>query len=387
MKKLVCLLLAMIMVFSLCACGGTPSASKDKENAEPAGDAGSAAGAEPAEDAQAGDSEESSSSDNAQKVALICNVGGLGDKSFNDSGYAGLERAAKELGTEYTIVEPEDVSQGETYLRQFAEAGYGAVITLEYSHADYLKDMPDEYPDTVFVATDQEVENDKALSIIFDYHQSSYLAGYAAALIASGDYPIIEGRATHGDHTIGVICALESDGFHNFTEAYTQGAVAADPDVKVLYDWSVGFTDTQLSKQVAQNMIENENADVVFQVCGTAGLGIIQGCYEDNVYAIGVDSDQDYIQPGYVLTSVIKGVDVAVYEVCKRLKEGTLEGGVLALPLGNGTGITDMSTIAEYVTDQEVFEQFKAKIEEQRQAILNGDIQVVHGALGERFER
>lgn len=376
MKKLLCLFLAIIMVFSLCACGNQAEVSEEKETE-------ATDGTDPTEEANGG----GASGENSQKVALICNVGGLGDKSFNDSGYAGLVKAAEELGTEYTIVEPEDVSQGETYLRQFAEAGYGAVITLEYSHADYLKDMPNEYPDTVFVATDQEVENDKALSIIFDYHQSSYLAGYAAALIASGDYPIIEGRAENGSHTIGVICALESDGFHNFTEAYTQGAVAADPDVKVLYDWSVGFTDTQLSKQVAQNMIENENADVIFQVCGTAGLGVIQGCYEGNVYAIGVDSDQDYIQPGYVLTSVIKGVDVAVYEVCKRLKEGTLEGGVLSLPLGNGTSITDMSTIAEHVTDQELFEQFKAKIEEQRQAILNGDIEVVHGALGERFER
>jgi len=325
--------------------------------------------------------------DNSKKVALICNTGGLGDKSFNDSGFAGLQKAQEELGIEFTVVEPEDVSQGEIYLRQFAEAGYGAIITLEYSHADYLKTMADEYPDVVFVATDQEVANDKVLSIIFDYHQSSYLAGYAAALIASGNYNFIADRAIKGNHTIGVICALESDGFHNFTEAYTQGAVAADPDVKVLYDWSVGFTDTQLSKQVTKNMVENEGADVVFQVCGTAGLGIIQGAYEDNVYAIGVDSDQDYIQPGYVLTSVIKGVDVAVFEVCNRLLNGTLEGGVLALPLDHGTGITDMSTIAEFVTDQALFEEFKAKIEEQKQAILSGDIVVVHGSLGERFER
>ena len=325
--------------------------------------------------------------DNSKKVALICNTGGLGDKSFNDSGYAGLLKAAEDFGIEYTVVEPDEVSQGEAYLRQFAEAGYGAVISLEYSHAEYLNAMADEYPDTVFVATDQEVANDKVLSIIFDYHQSSYLAGYAAALIASGEYNFVADRDIKGNHTIGVICALESDGFHNFTEAYTQGAVAADPDVKVLYDWSVGFTDTQLSKQVAKNMIENEGADVVFQVAGTAGLGIIQAAYEDNVYAIGVDSDQDYIQPGYILTSVIKGCDVAVYEVCSRLMDGTLSGGVLALPLDNGTGLSDMSTISEYVTDEPLFEEFKAKIEEQKQAILNGEITVVCGRLGERYER
>lgn len=365
MKKILALALVLCMVFALCACG-----TKSGESAAPANEGSTAA-----------------ADDNSKKVALICNTGGLGDKSFNDSGNAGLIRAKEELGIDYTIVEPEDVSQGETYLRQFAEAGYGAVITLEYSHADYLMELPEEYPNTVFVATDQEVANDKVVSIIFDYHQSSYLAGYAAALIASGEYPIIADRDIKGNHTIGVICALESDGFHNFTEAYTQGAYAADPDVKVIYDWSVGFTDTQLSKQVAQNMIENEGADVIFQVCGTAGLGIIQGCYEDNVYAIGVDSDQDYIQPGYVLTSVIKGVDVAVYEVCKRLSEGTLEGGVLALPLDHGTGISDMSTIEEFVTDKELFAEFKAKIEEQKQAILSGEIVVVHGALGERFEK
>lgn len=368
MKKITAIFLALCMVLGLSACGqGSGETQEQKSETQSASSASDAEG--------------------AKKVALICNTGGLGDKSFNDSGYAGLTKAESELGIEITVVEPDDVAQGETYLRQFAEEGYDAVISLEYSHADYLVTMADEYPDVTFVATDQEVPNDKVLSVIFDYHQSSYLAGYAAALIASGEYNFISDRDIKGNHTIGVICALESDGFHNFTEAYTQGAYAADPDVKVLYDWSVGFTDTQLSKQVTENMIKNEGADVVFQVCGTAGLGIIQGCKENNVYAIGVDSDQDYIEPGYILTSVIKGVDVAVYEVCKRVSEGTLSGGVLALPLDNGTGISDMSTIAEFVTDQALFDDFKAKIEEQKQGILDGSIKVVHGSVGERFEK
>ena len=165
MKKVLALILAVCMVLTLCACG-----------------------------------QQAAAEDNSKKVALICNVGGLGDKSFNDSGYAGLEKAQKELGTEFTVVEPEDVSQGETYLRQFADAGYGAVITLEYSHADYLKEIPNEYPNTVFVATDQEVDNDKALSIIFDYHQSSYLAGYAASLLSSTGTPAYFLHGTEAVH-------------------------------------------------------------------------------------------------------------------------------------------------------------------------------------------
>ncbi len=366
MKKVISLLLVMVMMFTLAACGGGSDA--------PVNEGGDAADTPTGEE------------DNSKKVALICNTGGLGDKSFNDSGYRGLERAAADFGIEFTVVEPTEVAQGETYLRQFADSGYGAVITLEYPHAEILKTLADEYPNTVFCATDQVVDNDKVLSIIFDYNQSSYLAGVAAAMIASGDYNIIDGVADHGKGVIGVICALESDGFHHFTEAFTQGAKDTDPDTTVLYDWSVGFSDTQLSKQVADNMFASEGADIVFQVCGLAGLGIFQAAKENNCLAIGVDSDQDYIEPGTILTSVVKEVDTAVYKICEQLVNGTLKGGTLSLPLGDGTEITDMSTIAEYVTDEEAFRAIVDAVEEARQKILSGEITVLSGNSGERYE-
>lgn len=329
--------------------------------------------------------EPATENENAGKIAVICNTGGLGDKSFNDSAKAGLDRAKAELGVDFTIVEPTEVSQGETYLRQFADAGYGAVITLEYPHAEIVQRLADEYPNTVFVATDQVVANDKALSIIFDYHQSSYLAGVAAGMISSGKYPIREGVASHGKNTVGVICALESDGFHNFTEAFAQGATAANPEVTVLFDYSAGFTDTQNAKTIAENMINNQNADVVYHACGLAGLGVLQAARLNNAFAVGVDSDQDYIEPGYVLTSVLKRVDVAVFKVAEQLKAGTLKGGILSLPLGDGTDITDMSEVAKYVTNQQAFDEIKAAVEQARADIISGKIKVVKGADGERF--
>ncbi|MEG0913977.1 MAG: BMP family ABC transporter substrate-binding protein [Oscillospiraceae bacterium] len=356
MKKAISVILSLILIFSLVACG----TGEEQTTA--------------------------TSEDNSKKVALICNTGGLGDKSFNDSGYRGLERAKEELGIEFTVVEPTEVSQGETYLRQFADAGYGAVISLEYPHAEILKTLADEYPKTVFCATDQVVDNDKVVSVIFDYNMSSYLAGVASAMIASGDYNIIDGVATHGNDTIGVICALESDGFHHFTEAFTQGATAANPDITVLYDWSVGFTDTQLSKQIADNMFKNQNADVVYQVCGLAGLGIFQAAKENKCLAIGVDSDQDYLEPGTILTSVVKEVDTAVFKICEQLQAGTLKGGTMTLTLGDGTEITNMSTIAQYVTNQEAFDAVVAAVEKARQDIISGKIKVVSGQNGERFE-
>lgn len=370
MKKLLSILLAAVLVASLFAGCGQPAA--------PAGEStGGAAATDPA--APAG-------GENAKKIAVICNTGGLGDKSFNDSAKIGLDKAKAEIGIDYTIVEPTEVSQGETYLRQFADAGYGAVITLEYPHAELVQKLAEEYPNTVFVATDQVVANDKALSIIFDYHQSSYLAGYAAGLIASGEYPIIEGVGARAKNTVGVICALESDGFHNFTQAFTQGAKTANPNTTVLYDYSVGFTDTQNAKTIAENMINNQNADVVYQVCGLAGLGILQAARLNNAFAIGVDSDQDYIEPGFVLTSVLKRVDVAVFKVAEQLKAGTLKGGILSLPLGDGTDITEMNEVEKVITNKEAFAKLKEEIEKQRQDIISGKIKVVKGADGERYE-
>ncbi len=323
--------------------------------------------------------------DNSNKVALICNTGGLGDKSFNDSGYRGLEQAQEELGIEFSVVEPTEVAQGETYLRQFGEAGYGAVISLEYSHAEALATIADEYPNTIFCATDQVVDNDAVLSIIFDYNETSYLAGVAAAMLASGDYNIIDGVATNGAGVIGVICALESDGFHHFTEGFTQGAKDTYPDTTILYDWSVGFTDTQLSKQVANNMFDAQNADVVYQVCGLAGLGIFQAAEENSAFAIGVDSDQDYLSPGTIFTSVVKEVDTAVYKICEKLVDGTLEGGTMTMTLGDGTDITDMATIQEYVTDEVAYQAIVDAIAEAREKIISGEIVVVSGQDGERY--
>ncbi len=374
MKKLLSLCLVGILVLTLAACGGGGS-SVSTAAAEPATSAS---------ESEASGGVPSAEGDNSKKMAVLCNTGGLGDKSFNDSANVGLQKAAQELGLEYTIVEPTEVSQGETYMRQFADAGYGVVLTLEYPHAEIVDKLAGEYPNTTFVCTDQVVDNEKVMSIIFDYHQSSYLAGYAAGLIASGDYPIVEGVAERAQNTIGVICALESDGFHNFTEAFTQGAYTANPDITVLYDYSVGFTDTQNAKTVAENMINNQNADVVFQVCGLAGLGILQAARLNNAFAIGVDSDQDYIEPGYVLTSVLKRVDIAVYKVAEQLLDGSIKGGILALPLGDGTDITDMAEIAKHVTNQEKFDELKALVADQREQIINGDIVVVEGALGER---
>ena len=367
MKKFVSFLLATVLVVSLFAGCGQPAGTQ-------------------ASGSQSVDAPSAAAGDNTKKIAVICNTGGLGDKSFNDSAKVGLEKAKAELGIDYTIVEPTEVSQGETYLRQFADAGYGAVLTLEYPHAELVQKLADEYPNTIFIATDQVVANDKALSIIFDYHQSSYLAGYAAGLISSGDYPIVEGVATRAKNTVGVICALESDGFHNFTQAFTQGAKAANPNSVVLYDYSVGFTDTQNAKTVAENMINNQNADVVYQACGLAGLGVLQAARLNKAFAVGVDSDQDYIEPGSVLTSVLKRVDVAVFKVAEALKAGTLKGGVLALPLGDGTDITGMTEVEKFVTNKEAFEKLKVEIEKQRQDIISGKIKVVKGADGERFE-
>lgn len=360
MKRLFAVLLSLTMVLGMlagCAGGKDSSGSGDKAD------------------------------DNSKKVALICAQGGLGDKSFNDMAKKGLDEAKEKLGVEYTLVEPTEVSQGETYLRQFADAGYGLVMTLEYGHAEAVEKVCGDYPNTVFGVFNMVIDKPNVASAPFDMHHSSYLAGLAAAMVAKDGAPIIDGVATRSGDVIGVICGLESPGFRIFTEGFAQGAHAANPDVKVLMDFNGGFTDTQNVKAIAENMIKTQNADVIFQACGLAGLGALQAARINNALAIGVDDNQDALEPGFVLTSVIKRMDTAVYTMIEEFQKGNAKGKSIPMTLENGgTDITDMSEIAKVVTNKENFDKIVAAVEQARKDIIAGKITVIDGSTGAKFE-
>jgi len=305
----------------------------------------------------------------AKRVALIIAQGGLGDRSYNDSGFAGLTKAAQEFGVEVKPIEsPDPVGMGEKLLRDAAKAGFDLVITLEYTHFDPLARVAPDFPNTMFSIVNIEVKGPNVVSVIFKEHEGSFLAGALAALVVK-DTSI---PGIRGTKTIGVIGGTKSLGIDKFLVGYEEGAHSIDKDIKVLRAYSETFGDPAKGKELALSMFE-QGADVVYQVAGGTGEGIIAAAKETGHYAIGVDSDQDYIAPGHVLTSMLKRVDIAVYDLIKRLCDGTLQGGTVVtygLKEG-GVGLSEMK-----FTRHMIPKAYVDQVNELRDKIIKGEIKV-----------
>ena len=308
--------------------------------------------------------------DDLPRVALIIAQGGLGDRSYNDLAFAGLTLAAAELGVEVVPIEsPNPAGEGEQLLRTAAEAGFDLVITLEFSHLDPLPRVAPDYPDTTFAIVNTIVEGDNVVSIMFDEHTGSFLAGMLAGLVTTDE----DLERANPDAVIGAIGGVQSSGIDVFLYGYLQGACAVNPDISVLLAYAGGFGDPTTGRELALSMNE-QGADVVFQVAGGTGEGVIVAARDEGFFAIGVDSDQDYLAPGAVLTSMMKRVDVAIYDVIRQAVEGTLEGGTVQ-QYGleeNGVGLSEM-TYTRHIIPGEYMEA----VAEAREAILAGEIDVI----------
>ena len=308
--------------------------------------------------------------DSDLRVALIIAQGGLGDRSYNDSAFAGLTLAAQEFGVQVVPIESSDpVGEGEQLLRTAAETGFDLVITLEFSHFDPLARVAPDYPDTLFAIVNIVVDAPNVVSVMFDEHTGSYLAGALAALVTTD----AEVPHTNEDAVIGAIGGVQSSGIDVFLDGYLQGACAINPDINVLFAYAGDFGDPATGRELALAMNE-QGADVVYQVAGGTGQGVIEAARANDFYAVGVDSDQDFLAPGYVLTSMLKRVDIAVYDLISRLVEGTLEGGsIVQLGLAeDGVALSDM-TYTRHVIPGAYMDQ----VEELQASIIEGETQVV----------
>ena len=355
MKKVLALLLVLAMTAFFAGC------AKPAATDEPGGAAG--------DDGTSGD------------IALVLQQGGLGDKGYNAAGLAGLKQLEEEFGIGYVTVEPTDLAQGETYLRELADEGYGVIVSIEYGIKDFMYQVAPDYPDTIFVifgkySNDELRASENVVELTFNYCEHSYLAGVAAAYIAQGN-TIIDGVAQNDGSNIAFLGATESLGFYRYSDGFYQGATDYDPDCNVYIDFTVGFSDTAMCKTIAENMIQNNDVDVIWTCCGTAGLGGLQACAENNVFGIGVDCNQDYLEPGSILTSVMRNTAKSIYQIGALFKDGKLKGAEINCNLENGTlDITDMSTVAGYVTNQENFDELAALVSQTRQDIVDGKITV-----------
>ena len=303
------------------------------------------------------------------KVALIIAQGGLGDKSYNDLAFSGFERAIKDFGIEGKVIESADpVGEGEQLLRTAAENGYDLVITLEYSHFDPLARVAPDFPNTLFGIVNIGVDQPNVVTALFKEQEGSFLAGALAAMVTS----MPNNPKVNPDKVIGSIGGTQSGGIDKFLVGYEEGAHYIDPDVKVLRAYSESFGDPTKGKELTLSMYE-QMADIVYQVAGGTGIGVFDAAEQQKRYAIGVDSDQDGLKPGFILTSMIKRTDNAVYDMIGKLAKGELKGGT-TLEYGlkeDGVGLSPMT-----YTKDEIPAEFLTKIDEIKAKIISGEIVV-----------
>jgi basic membrane protein A and related proteins len=267
-----------------------------------------------------------------KKVAMIIAQGGLGDKSYNDLANSGLKRAEAKFGFHAQRIQSADiVSQGAAILQQACASGFDLVIDLEFSTSDALQKTAPTCPKSQWTFLNLPLKTSNITGIVFAEHEGSYLAGALAALVTQDTkMPGINAK-----NTIGVIGGTKSIGIDKFIAGYIQGARKVDPTVKVLVKYSNNFGDPAKGKQITEAMYD-QGADIVYQVAGGTGLGVIQAAKARHRYAIGVDTDQAYLAPKNVLTSMVKRSDLAVYDSVQMLANGTLGNKVVNLDLKAG---------------------------------------------------
>ena len=293
--------------------------------------------------------------------ALIFDLGGKFDKSFNEAAFNGASRWADETGGTFREIELQSEAQREQALRRFAEAGANPIITMGFGMADPLSAVAPDYPDTKFVVVDVTwISGDNIRQIGFAEHEGSYLVGMLAAMASKSG-------------TVGFVGGMDVPLIRHFGCGYAQGAMAVNPDVKVVANMTgttpSAWNDPVKGSELAKAQI-SQGADVIYAAAGGTGVGVLQTAADEGILSIGVDSNQNHLHPGKVLTSMLKRVDVAVYEAMKAGE--AVETGVVNMGLAeDGVGYALDDNNAALISDE-----MKAKVDAARQDIIDGKLKV-----------
>ena len=286
-------------------------------------------------------------------VAMITDVAGVNDQSFNQSAWEGLQQAEKELGVEVKYLESKQDSDYATNIETLVDEDVDLILGVGMKLSDAIKEGAELYPDQNFVIVDEELTDiSNVKSILFNAQESAYLAG------------LVAGKTTKTDN-VGFIGGMQLPTVDTFKYGFMAGVKAANPDAEIQSQYANSFTDQAKGKAIATQMYKN-NADIIFIAGGDVGTGAIEAAKELGKYAIGVDRDQSDLAPENVLTSAIKRVDAGVYETVKDLVEGKFEGGTnIVYGLNeDAVGIPDTTSnlvsqdILDYVNEQ--MEKFKS---------------------------
>ncbi|MDF1619742.1 BMP family lipoprotein [Pseudothioclava nitratireducens] len=292
--------------------------------------------------------------------ALIYDLGGKFDKSFNEAAYGGAMRWVEETGGSYKELEMQSEAQREQALSRLAESGANPIVMTGFAFGDVLNSVAPEYPDTKFVIIDMVVDQPNVRSIVFTEEQGSYLVGMMAAKASKTG-------------TVGFIGGMDIPLIRKFACGYVQGVKAANPDAVIVQNmtgttpsaWNDPVKGSELTKaQISQG------ADVIYAAAGGTGIGVLQTAADEGILSIGVDSNQNHLHPGKVLTSMVKRVDNAVYE--SFMAGEAVEPGIAVMDLAaGGVGFAMDDNNAELVS-----EEMKAAVDEAAAKIIAGEISV-----------
>ena len=304
MKNTISLLLILMLIMGivLAGCGGQSTA--------------------PPEEPQEEETQQGEQQEEPMNVALVLS-GGLGDRSFYDSSHEGFERAKNELGVQGNVLEcKNDPSLFQDQLVQASEHA-SVVVVVGFEFYDVIQEVAKEYPEVEYIYLDNVIEGiDNITSISYLENEGSFLAGALAALFTQ-ETSI---KGVNEEKTIGMVGGVDIPVIRNFQIGYEEGAKYVDEEVRVETIFAGDFEDPAKGKECALALY-SKGADIVFHAAGKTGEGVFEAAQEVQAYAIGVDTDQRYINPDVIVASMIKGVGLSVFDTIKKIQDNAFEPG------------------------------------------------------------
>ncbi|EJL52076.1 MULTISPECIES: BMP family ABC transporter substrate-binding protein [unclassified Rhizobium] len=296
------------------------------------------------------------------KPALVYGTGGKFDKSFNEAAFNGAEKFKKETGIAYRDFEPTGDTQGEQAIRNFASRGFNPVIAVSFAWTSAIEKVAAEFPDTKFVIVDAVVDKPNVRSVVYKEEEGSFLVGTLAGLASK------TGK-------VGFVGGMDIPLIRKFECGYEQGARSVKADIEVFQNMTgttgAAWNDPVRGGELTKNQID-QGADVVYAAAGATGLGVLQTAADNKKLSIGVDSNQNHLHPGSVLTSMVKRVDLAVYNGFSDVKGDKFTAGVLALGVkedGVGAAIDDNNKAL-------ITPEMQAALDKAKEGIIAGTIKV-----------
>ena len=302
------------------------------------------------------------SADHKFVPALVFDMGGKFDKSFNQAAYEGAEKFKKDSGINYKEFEVTAPTQREQAIRNMAKRGANVVIAMGFAQAAAVEKAAKEFPNTKFAIIDMVVDLPNVRSVVFREHEGSFLVGMAAAMASK------TGK-------VGFIGGMDIPLIRNFAAGYVEGAKYANPNIEVFQNMTgttpAAWNNPGKGAELAKSQF-GRGADVVYAAAGGTGVGVYQAAVDEGKLAIGVDSNQNYLHPGTMLTSMLKRVDVAVYNAMKDAKEGNWSSGIISLGVAeNGVGWA-----LDQYNRKLISSEMEEKINQARNDIISGKIKV-----------